>query len=174
MSSQHQHYSYIDGQWTAPAQPARTPFPVVDPATGNTLFQLPLCGPQDVDRAVAAAKRAFGGFSQWTKQQRLDLLRKVGPPSSCCLRSPRRPPPQVRECYARREEAVAQAIRAEMGALPSLAQHEQAPSATYNLDGMLETLEASGSGRGYVAAALSMTGRCRSLSLRSAFRPPQW
>ncbi len=49
----------IDGQWVD-AQSGRT-IEVVDPATGLKLVDVPAGGAADVDRAVAAARRAFEG-----------------------------------------------------------------------------------------------------------------
>jgi len=49
----------IDGQWVD-AQSGRT-IDVVDPATGLKLVEVPAGGAADVDRAVAAARRAFEG-----------------------------------------------------------------------------------------------------------------
>jgi len=46
----------IDGQWVD-AQSGRT-IDVVDPATGLKLVEVPAGGAADVDRAVAAARRA--------------------------------------------------------------------------------------------------------------------
>ncbi|MBD3785147.1 MAG: aldehyde dehydrogenase family protein [Micrococcales bacterium] len=49
----------IDGQWVD-AQSGRM-IAVVDPATGLKLVDVPAAGAADVDRAVAAARRAFEG-----------------------------------------------------------------------------------------------------------------
>jgi betaine-aldehyde dehydrogenase len=49
----------IDGQW-GPAASKRT-FPVVDPATEETIASVPDAGAGDVDRAVRAARLAFDG-----------------------------------------------------------------------------------------------------------------
>src|SRR5258708_14081260 len=47
----------IDGEWTQ-AQSGET-FETVNPATGSVLAAVASGGPADVDRAVAAARRAF-------------------------------------------------------------------------------------------------------------------
>ncbi|MFE3827553.1 aldehyde dehydrogenase family protein [Streptomyces sp. NPDC059092] len=47
----------IDGAWTAPVSGAA--FETFDPATGLALATVAAAGPEDVDRAVAAARRAF-------------------------------------------------------------------------------------------------------------------
>jgi phenylacetaldehyde dehydrogenase len=66
----------IDGQWVA-AQSGRT-IDVVDPATGLVLVDVPGGGAADVDRAVAAARRAFeGAWSGFRPVQRERLLLKL-------------------------------------------------------------------------------------------------
>jgi betaine-aldehyde dehydrogenase len=67
--------NFIDG---APADPASgETAPVVNPATGEEIARAPLSGPEDVDRAVAAARRAYdAGWSTTTPGERaLALLR---------------------------------------------------------------------------------------------------
>ncbi|WP_456280907.1 aldehyde dehydrogenase [Cupriavidus sp. JZ107] len=49
--------AYIDGRWTDAADGAT--FDSIDPATGNVLAKVAACAGADVDRAVAAARRAF-------------------------------------------------------------------------------------------------------------------
>src|SRR5688572_28622835 len=51
---------YIDGEWVAPQQP-RT-LDVVNPATEAVAGRISLGGQADVDRAVAAARKAFESF----------------------------------------------------------------------------------------------------------------
>jgi acyl-CoA reductase-like NAD-dependent aldehyde dehydrogenase len=55
-------------------------FDVIDPATGELLAKAPLGGPEDVDRAVAAARKAFDdpkGFSSWSAAKRGRTLQKL-------------------------------------------------------------------------------------------------
>jgi 1-pyrroline dehydrogenase len=52
-----QHEMFIGGEWTA-ADEGRTQ-PVINPATGETIAEVPAAGEADVDRAVAAAQKAF-------------------------------------------------------------------------------------------------------------------
>src|SRR5689334_16893233 len=47
----------IDGEWVEPSS-GRT-FPTVNPATGETLAEIGAGEAADIDRAVAAARRAF-------------------------------------------------------------------------------------------------------------------
>jgi betaine-aldehyde dehydrogenase len=63
----------IDGAWVE-AVSARY-FDVFDPATGDVLARVPDGGPEDVDHAVAAARRAFeGGWRDATAQERGRVL----------------------------------------------------------------------------------------------------
>ena len=48
---------YIDGRWVDPAKPR--PFDVINPATEEVCGRISLGSAEDVDRAVAAAKKAF-------------------------------------------------------------------------------------------------------------------
>ena len=66
---------YINGEWVDPAIPAR--LDVVDPSTEEAYTAISAGSAADVDRAVAAAKAAFPVFSQWSKVERLALLRRI-------------------------------------------------------------------------------------------------
>ena len=66
---------YIDGQWVEPLQPKL--FDVVNPATEEVTGQISLGSAGDVDRAVKAARRAFGSFSLTSREYRLDLLKTI-------------------------------------------------------------------------------------------------
>ena len=66
---------YIDGQWTAPT--GGQSIDVVNPATEEACAQLSLGSSADVDKAVAAARKAFASFSQTSREERLELLGKV-------------------------------------------------------------------------------------------------
>ncbi|MFC7328760.1 aldehyde dehydrogenase family protein [Marinactinospora rubrisoli] len=52
---------YIDGAWTSSV--ASEPIDVVNPATEEVIDQVPAGDPKDVERAVAAARAAFPGWS---------------------------------------------------------------------------------------------------------------
>ena len=56
---------YIDGQWVDPVEP-RT-LDVVNPATEELYGRISLGSAADVDKAVAAANRAFESFSQTSR-----------------------------------------------------------------------------------------------------------
>jgi betaine-aldehyde dehydrogenase len=63
--------NFIDGE-RAPAQGELEP--VLNPATGEQLAQAPRTSAEEVDRAVAAARRAFAGWSQRTPAERSAAL----------------------------------------------------------------------------------------------------
>jgi aldehyde dehydrogenase (NAD+) len=52
---------YINGEWTSPAVSAL--LPVVNPATEEVVAEVARGSAEDVDRAVAAARAAFPGWS---------------------------------------------------------------------------------------------------------------
>src|SRR5277367_7106476 len=66
---------YIDGAWVDPAVKKSTP--VVNPATEEPMYEIALGSKVDVDKAVAAAKRAFESFSQTSREERVALLSKI-------------------------------------------------------------------------------------------------
>src|ERR1700689_4426247 len=66
---------YIDGAWVDPVVKKSTP--VVNPATEEPMYEIALGSKADVDKAVAAAKRAFETFSQTSREERVALLTKI-------------------------------------------------------------------------------------------------
>jgi aldehyde dehydrogenase (NAD+) len=66
---------YIDGAWVAPA--AAKLHDVTNPATERFAGQISLGSSVDVDRAVAAARRAFPAFSQTSRAERIALLERI-------------------------------------------------------------------------------------------------
>jgi aldehyde dehydrogenase (NAD+) len=69
---------FIDGEWVA-ARSGET-FESFDPFTAKVWAHIPKCDGRDVDRAVEAARRAFG-TGEWSKlnaTQRGHLLRRLG------------------------------------------------------------------------------------------------
>jgi aldehyde dehydrogenase (NAD+) len=112
---------YIDGQWVDPVTPHV--IDVIDPATEEPCAQISLGSKADVDKAVAAARRAFETFSQTSKQERLDLLKRI------------------LEAYKARYNDVAAAITQEMGAPAALAQQAQAAIGVGHLTQMIAVLE---------------------------------
>ncbi len=72
------HQLFIDGKWVDAAD-GRT-FGTYDPATGAEITQVAHGGPEDVNRAVAAARRAFddGAWATRTPNQREQSLWRIG------------------------------------------------------------------------------------------------
>jgi len=112
---------YIDGQWADPAK--AHDFPVVNPATEEAIATISLGSGSDVDRAVAAAKRAFESYSETTPEERLTLLRRV------------------LEVYQSKMEQMAETISQEMGAPISLSRKAQAPAGLAHLAEIVKVLE---------------------------------
>jgi aldehyde dehydrogenase (NAD+) len=104
---------YIDGKWVDPAK--AHDFPVINPANEQPIATISLGSAVDVDRAVAAAKRAFESYSETSVRERLDLLR------------------QIIAVYQSKIEDMAAAILQEMGAPSSLSKKAQAPAGLAHL-----------------------------------------
>ncbi len=66
---------YIDGAWVDPV--VKKSIPVINPATEEAMYEVALGSKADVDKAVAAAKRAFETFSQTSREERIALLEKI-------------------------------------------------------------------------------------------------
>lgn len=65
---------YIDGQWVA-ADSGKTQ-PVTNPATGETIAQVPVMGADETRRAVAAAKKAMKDWAARTAGERARIMRR--------------------------------------------------------------------------------------------------
>jgi aldehyde dehydrogenase (NAD+) len=111
---------YIDGEWVKPAQ--ERDFDVINPATEEVCAVISLGSEVDVDLAVAAAKRAFASYSQTSLEERIALIERL------------------LEIMDRRNEDMAQAISAEMGAPITLARGAQAGSGPFHVKGFLKAL----------------------------------
>jgi aldehyde dehydrogenase (NAD+) len=112
---------YIDGAWVDPA--AMKTVPVVNPATEETLYDIAVGSKADVDKAVAAARKAFETFSVTTREQRIELLGKII------------------EVYKGRAKEIATAISDEMGAPMTLAERAQAAAGLGHLASTLQVLK---------------------------------
>ena len=87
---------YIDGQWVDPVEPKTAE--VINPATEAVSGRISLGSPADVEKAVAASRRAFPAWSETTRAQRLDLLRAI------------------QSEYTKRQQELGEAVVEEMGA----------------------------------------------------------
>jgi aldehyde dehydrogenase (NAD+) len=92
---------YIDGQWVDPVEPKTAE--VINPATEAVAGTIALGSVADVEKAVAAARKAFAGWSETSREERLDVLLAI------------------QSEYARRQGEIGEAIIEEMGAPASLA-----------------------------------------------------
>lgn len=63
---------YIDGEWAEPAEPREVE--LIDPTREEAFAQVSLGSAADVDRAVAAARRAFETFSVTSVDERIALI----------------------------------------------------------------------------------------------------
>ncbi|MCU1760967.1 aldehyde dehydrogenase family protein [Pseudomonas sp. 14P_8.1_Bac3] len=68
---------YIGGEWVAPVQ--RGVFETFDPSDESVLAQVAAATAEDIDLAVAAARRAFdeGDWPRWSGAQRAHVLRRI-------------------------------------------------------------------------------------------------
>lgn len=112
---------YIDGQWVKPL--GTETLAVIDPSTECAVATISLGTLGDLDRAVAAARRAFDHYSQWTREQRLALLAAII------------------EGYREHSEALAQCVHQEMGAPLSLARSAHVPAGLGHLQRAYAVLE---------------------------------
>jgi aldehyde dehydrogenase (NAD+) len=112
---------YIDGAWVDPLSSAT--IDLVNPSTEETIASVALGGQEDVDRAVAAAKRAFESFSRTTVDERIALLERVI------------------EVYQNRSEDIAKALMDELGAPSGLAHQAQVPCGTGQFASALDALK---------------------------------
>ncbi|WP_406327628.1 aldehyde dehydrogenase family protein [Streptomyces sp. NBC_00203] len=92
---------YIGGQWTHPAEPRTSE--VVNPATEEVCGKVAAGSAADVDRAVAAARRAFPDWSTTTGTERVEVLQNI------------------LDVYQKRAGDLAAALTEEMGAPTALA-----------------------------------------------------
>ena len=113
---------YIDGAWVAPLGKGRGA--VINPATEEKIADVALGNADDVNLAVSAAKKAFVSFSQTSVKERIELLESID------------------EQLVKRNDEIAEAISAEMGAPHSLAVGAQAPSGTQHFAEVIRVLSA--------------------------------
>ncbi len=112
---------YIDGEWVAPLG-AKT-MPVVNPATEEAMYDVALGSEADVDKAVAAARAAFGAFATTSRKERVALLERVI------------------EVYTSRIKDIGAAISDEMGAPLPFAERSQAGAGLAQLRTVLQALK---------------------------------
>ncbi|PQO24095.1 aldehyde dehydrogenase family protein [Rhodobacteraceae bacterium WD3A24] len=113
---------YVDGAWQAPLTSQMAP--VTNPTDESELGRVVLAGRDDVDRAVEAARAGLARFRHSTKQERLELLQRIG------------------EVAEGRLEDLAVVISCEIGAPITMAREQQAAAGLSHLRGFMRALEA--------------------------------
>jgi hypothetical protein len=112
---------YIDGQWVNPVSPRS--LEVINPSNEQAIARISMGSAADVDKAVAAARRAFESYSRTSREERLALLAKV------------------LEVYQRRYGDFVQTISQEMGAPLWLSKAAQAAMGVAHLGSTIEVLK---------------------------------
>lgn len=111
---------YIDGKWEEPLQ--RCDFEVVNPANEKPIAVISLGSAADIDRAVAAAKRAFPSHSEVALDERLGLLQRII------------------EIYRSKAAEMAETISLEMGAPISLSRTAQVAAGLAHFSEMVKVI----------------------------------
>ena len=112
---------YIDGAWVDPVR--RQDIAVINPATEETAASISMGNAPDVDRAVAAARRAFPAYARTSVAERRELIGGIV------------------AIYRRRYDDVAQAISTELGAPLAFAKRSQTGLGSGHLTTMQKVLE---------------------------------
>ncbi len=112
---------YIDGAWVAPSE--ANDLPVINPADETPYATISLGTAADVDKAVAAARRAFESWSQTPKEERIGYLEKLA------------------QVYKARMDEMAKTISTEMGAPIKLAAMAQAPAGYGHIKSFIRDLK---------------------------------
>ena len=113
---------YIGGAWVEPLNKAM--LAVINPATEAVVASIPLGNAADAARAVAAARAAFPTFSQTSKLERLQLLKRI------------------LTGYNQRAEDLAQVVSDEMGAPLQFARDAQVWAGRVHLEAAIAALDA--------------------------------
>ncbi|MBB3978240.1 aldehyde dehydrogenase (NAD+) [Rhizobium azooxidifex] len=112
---------YIDGKWIDPVKP--NDLEVINPATEKPIAWISMGTAADIDRAVAAAKKAFSTYSQTSVDERIALLEKL------------------LSIYKRRYDEMARTITLELGAPITMSTEQQADVGVGHLQGFIDALK---------------------------------
>jgi len=112
---------YINGQWVMPTK--ANDLDVINPSNEEPCAVISLGDQADTDAAVAAARAAFGDWSQTSKEDRLALIEKLA------------------DIYEKRSEEMGEAISLEMGAPISMAKTAQAGSGSWHIRNFIRALK---------------------------------
>jgi aldehyde dehydrogenase (NAD+) len=114
----------IDGQWVVPGASGKAKtFELISPATEEVIGEVCLGSSEDVDRAVAAASRAFKTFSRSSREERNAVLKRIS------------------EAMRARHDDLAYAFSAEIGCPMWLAQSSQFDMPMGHLEAAITLLE---------------------------------
>jgi aldehyde dehydrogenase (NAD+) len=112
---------YIDGGWVDPIE--AKDFKVINPATEEVAGVISMGSSKDVDRAVAAARRAFDSYSRTSPAERLALMERI------------------LAAYKAHYDEIAQAISIEMGAPMTLSKGAQTLIGVGHISAMIDVLK---------------------------------
>jgi aldehyde dehydrogenase (NAD+) len=112
---------YIDGKWVDPVTPKT--IDVINPANEEAFARISLGSKADVDKAVAAARKAFETYSRTTREERIALLQKII------------------AVYQTKYQQIAEAISQEMGAPMWLSKAAQAATGMGHLAETVKILQ---------------------------------
>jgi len=112
---------YVDGKWIDPTK--AHDFTITNPASEEPIATISLGSAVDVDRAVAAAKRAYEQYSATMPSDRIGLLQRII------------------DVYRAKMNEMAETISQEMGAPISLSRKAQAPAGLAHLLEVVKVLE---------------------------------
>ena len=112
---------YIDGKWVRPTH--EHDFAVINPANEEPIATISLGSAADVDKAVAAAKKAFDSYSETTVDERRGFLRRII------------------EVYQAKADEMAETISLEMGAPLAFSKAAQVGSGLAHFTEIVKVLE---------------------------------
>ncbi len=112
---------YINGAWVAPL--GGSTVGVENPATEEIIATVALASTADADRAVAAARAAFDGFTAWPVADRIALVRRI------------------LAAYNARYDDFARAMQLEMGAPTAWSRDAQAWAGQVHIEATIKAAE---------------------------------
>ena len=112
---------YVGGEWVDPLGTEEAP--IINPATEESIGTVALGNEQDVERAVTAARAAFDGFSNTSRDERIALLKRL------------------EQEFTQRYEDISQAITAEMGSPITLSKQLQAATGLVHIQTYTKILQ---------------------------------
>jgi acyl-CoA reductase-like NAD-dependent aldehyde dehydrogenase len=140
--------NFVGGEWVDAA--SGETMEVINPATGETIAEVPRCSAEDVDRAVEAANKALPGWLDSTPKERSELLHKLA------------------DVLEEHGEELAQLESLNVGK-PLMASRDEMPFSADNLRffaGAARNLEGKSAGE-YITGSTSIVRRSRRATSRS-------